>query len=245
MSFINTQLKIALLAVMLLLSGCATTQQVEGVNDPLEGYNRAMFAANGLLDKVILKPVTTVYDTIIPPPINQGITNFFSNLNEISVVFNDLAQFKFRQAYEDTGRFLLNSTVGVAGIFDIATMAGLEKHHEDFGQTLAVWGVDSGAYLILPLLGPSSSRDVFRFATYAYTDPVGYLNDVPLRNELWGLNFVDHRAALLGADNILEEAALDKYEYVREAYLQYRQNLVYDGNPPETEEDEEFDVFED
>ena len=246
MATVNTLLKIALLALIMMLSaGCATTQQAEGVNDPLEGYNRAMFAANGMLDTVILKPVTVVYDTILPPPINQGITNFFSNLNEISVIFNDLAQFKFQQAWEDTGRFLLNSTVGVAGIFDIAGMAGLEKHHEDFGQTLAVWGVESGPYLILPIFGPSSTRDVFRFATYAYTDPVGHINDVPTRNRLWGLNFVDHRAALLSADKVLEEAALDKYVYVREAYLQYRMNLVHDGEPPETAEDAEFDVFED
>ena len=221
-----------------MLSGCATTNSSVGVNDPLEGYNRAMYSFNDTLDRAIIKPVAQGYDAVLPDPIQKGVSNIFSNLNEITVILNDLLQLKFGQALDDTGRFLLNSTVGFAGIFDVA---GYEGHDEDFGQTLGVWGVEPGAYVVLPLFGPRTVRDSFGLVADIYTDPVTYVDDVATRNALVALEVIDTRANLLGVSKVLEEAAEDQYSYVRDAYLQRRQNLVYDGNPPE----EDFDVFTD
>ena len=236
-------LKINLLAIIaLLMSGCATTQQTDETYDPWEGYNRAMYSFNDAFDRTLLKPVAKGYDAILPDAISQAITNIFSNLNEITVIFNDLLQFKFSQAADDTGRFLLNSTVGVAGIFDVAGHAGHEKNNEDFGQTLGTWGFGPGPYFIVPLLGPRNVRDgVFGLAVNIWTEPVSYIDHVPTRNQLYGLWYVDTRANLLSVDKVIDEAAIDEYTYVRDAYLQHRQHLVYDGNPPE---DEDFDVFE-
>jgi phospholipid-binding lipoprotein MlaA len=242
MSTFTSLIKTSLLAITLLLSGCATTQHSEEVNDPLEGYNRAMYSFNDTLDRFIVKPVAKGYDAVLPDPISQGITNFFSNLNEIRTIVNDLLQFKFAQAADDTGRFLLNSTVGVAGIFDVAGHAGHEKNNEDFGQTLGVWGVGPGPYFVMPIFGPSTIRDgVGSFVDFNTTDPIAYIDHVPTRNQLYGLKFVNTRANLLSVEKVLDEAALDEYSYVRDAYLQRRLDLVYDGNPPE----EDFDVFED
>jgi len=222
-----------------MLSGCATTS--EGVNDPFENYNRTMYSINDTLDKAIIKPVAQGYDAVLPDAIERGVSNFFSNLNEITVILNDLLQLKFGQAIDDTGRFLLNSTVGFAGVFDVAGYAGHESNDEDFGQTLGVWGVEQGAYIVLPLLGPSTTRDTFGLVGDILTDPVTYVDDAGARNALTLLKAVDTRANLLGVDNVLEEASEDKYSYVRDAYLQRRESLVYDGNPPE----EDFDVFSD
>ena len=223
---------------MLFLSGCATTSQS---GDPLEGYNRTMYSFNNFADKAVLKPAAKVYDAVTPDPISRGISNFFSNLNEITVILNDLLQFKFKQAAHDTGRFLLNSTVGFAGIFDVAGYAGHAKNNEDFGQTLGAWGVKPGAYVVLPFFGPRNVRDSFGLAADIYTDPVFHINDNGTRNAFGITRVIDSRASLLGTKNILDEAALDEYSFVRDAYLQRRQNLVYDGNPPE----EDFDVFSD
>ena len=229
-----------LLATLILLSGCATTS-TNDVNDPLEAYNRSMYSFNKNFDKAILKPVAQGYNAVIPEPISWGISNIFSNLSEISVIINDLLQFKFAQAADDTGRFLLNSTVGVAGLFDVAGHAGHMKNDEDFGQTLAVWGVDSGPYFVLPIVGPKTIRDSAALLVDWQTSPVSYIDHVPTRNELIGLNVIDARAGLLGVDNVLKEATDDEYVFVRDAYLQRRQDLIYDGNPPE----EDFDVFTD
>jgi phospholipid-binding lipoprotein MlaA len=229
-----------LVAVLLFLSGCATTSQS---NDPLEGYNRAMYSFNDFADRAVIKPVAKVYDAVTPDPISHGISNFFSNLNEITVILNDLLQFKFNQAAHDTGRFLLNSTVGFAGIFDVAGYAGHTKNDEDFGQTLGAWGVQPGAYVVLPFFGPRTVRDSFGLVADIYTDPVVYIDDVATRNAVAATRIVDNRATLLSAEKVLDEAAIDEYSFVRDAYLQRRQNLVYDGNPPEEYDD--FDVFSD
>jgi len=221
------------------LSGCATTS--EGVNDPFENYNRTMYSINDTLDKAIIKPAAQGYDAVLPDAIERVVSNFFSNLNEITVILNDLLQLKFGQAIDDTGRFLLNSTVGIAGIFDVAGYAGYESHDEDFGQTLGVWGVEQGAYIVLPFFGPSTTRDTVGLVGDIFTDPVTYVDDAGARNALVALKVLDARANLLGVEKVLEEAAEDKYSYVRDAYLQRRENLVYDGNPPE----EDFDVFSD
>jgi len=233
-------IRVWLITAVALLSGCATTS-TSNVNDPLEGYNRVMYSFNNTLDKVIIKPAAISYDAVTPDPIQKGVSNFFSNLNEITVIINDLLQLKFGQAFHDTGRFLLNSTVGVAGIFDIAGYAGHEKHNEDFGQTLAVWGVDSGPYFVVPFFGPRTVRDTFGLVADIYTDPVTYIDHTATRNAVTAVQVIDHRANLLGTKEVLDEATDDEYVFVRDAYLQRRQNLIYDGNPPE----EDFDVFTD
>lgn len=245
MSNIRSFFRLSLLAGLLaLLSGCATTNPQNGVNDPFQGYNRAMYKFNDVVDKAVLKPVAKGYVTVVPDPFRQGISNFFNNLNDITVIINDVLQGKMQQAFQDTGRFVLNTTVGVAGIFDIASMSGYYKNNEDFGQTLGVWGVDSGPYLVLPIFGPRTVRDSFGLVGDYYSDPVTYVEGPGARNAFRAVDLVQTRAGLLKAERVLDEAtAGDEYSYVRDAYLQRRLNLVHDGNPPVTEDD--FDIFED
>lgn len=233
--------KVGIVAALLVMTGCATTNQTAG--DPLEGYNRAMYKFNDAVDTAVIKPVAKGYDAVVPDPISQGVSNFFSNLNDITVIINDLLQGKFYQAYKDTHRFVVNTTVGVGGIFDVASLSGLNKNNEDFGQTLGVWGADPGAYVVLPFFGPRNVRDTFGLIGDMFTDPVMYVEGDDARLALVGTRVVDTRANLLKAEKVLDEAALDEYSYVRDAYMQRRQNLVYDGNPPL--EDDEFDIFED
>lgn len=230
-----------LLSLALSLSACATTGERDP-QDPFESYNRAAHEFNYQVDRFVLKPVAKGYDTVVPDPISWGISNFFSNLNEITVVINDLLQGKFRQAAHDAGRFALNTTVGVGGIFDVAGHAGYNKNNEDFGQTLGAWGVDSGPYLVLPFLGPSTVRDTVALPVDLYTDPVMHVEGDDARIALAATRVVDQRAAMLGSERVLAEATDDNYLYIREAFLQRRENLVYDGNPPL---DDDFDVFED
>lgn len=240
MSTISTLIKASILAAIVLLTGCATTNQ-NGVNDPLEGYNRAMYSFNNTLDRAVIKPVAQGYDAVVPTGISQGVSNFFSNLNELTVILNDLLQLKFGQALHDTGRFALNTTVGFGGVFDVATLAGHEKNNEDFGQTLGVWGIQAGPYLVLPFFGPRDFRDTIGLVGDIYTDPVTYVDDVATRNTLTATHVIDSRANNLNIKKVLDEAALDEYSYVRNAYLQRRQNLIYDGKPPK----DDFDVFAD
>jgi len=240
-STITSFFKTGLLISILLITGCATTQHSAEVNDPLESYNRFMYSFNDKVDKVVLKPVAQGYNYVMPDPVSKSVSNFFSNLNEVTVIVNDILQFKFNQAIYDTGRFVTNSTIGVLGLFDIASMSGLEKHDEDFGQTLGYWGVDTGAYIVWPFIGPSNIRDTDGLVGDYYTDPVTYVTGPDARNPFLITRIVDKRANLLSAEKVLDEAATDEYSYVRDAYLQRRLNLVHDGNPPE----EEFDVFAD
>jgi phospholipid-binding lipoprotein MlaA len=223
------------------MTGCATTNQSAGVSDPLEGYNRAMYKFNDAVDTAVLKPVAKGYDAVVPDPISQGVSNFFSNLNDITVIINDLFQGKFYQAYRDTHRFVLNTTVGVAGIFDVASLSGFTKNNEDFGQTLGVWGAEPGAYVVLPFFGPRNVRDTFGLVGDMFTDPVMYVEGDDARLALVGTRVVDTRANLLKAEKVLDQAATDEYSYVRDAYMSRRQYLVFDGNPPVNDE---FDVFE-
>lgn len=234
-------LRTFLLSLVLSLSACATTGERDP-QDPFESYNRAAHEFNYQADRFVLKPVAQVYDTVVPEAISWGISNFFSNLNEISVVINDLLQGKFEQAAHDAGRFALNTTVGVGGIFDVAGHAGHHKNNEDFGQTLGAWGVESGPYLVLPFLGPSTVRDTAALPVDMYTDPVMYVEGDDARLALVATRVIDLRASMLGSERVLAAATDDNYLYIREAFLQRRQNLVYDGNPPM---DDEFDVFED
>jgi phospholipid-binding lipoprotein MlaA len=230
-----------------LISGCATAPANKNP-DPLEKFNRGVYAFNESVDKLLLKPVAETYKTIVPEPVDQGVSNFFSNIDDIVVVANDLFQFKFKQAASDSGRFLLNSTVGLLGIFDVASELGLFKHEEDFGQTLGYWGVESGPYLVLPFLGPSSTRDAVGLGTDSLFDPLFYAGSQtfdPTYAAPYVVKGVDTRADLLGVERILQVAALDQYSYIRDAYLARREYLVHDGNPPEEEIEESFDEDDD
>ena len=213
------------------LGGCATTGG--NPDDPLESYNRAMFTFNDGVDKAIIKPIASGYKAVLPEFARTGVTNFFANLGDIWIGVNNVLQGKVGAGASDFGRFAINTTVGILGLFDVASNAGLEKHNEDFGQTLGRWGVGSGAFVVLPVLGPSSVRDAISlFAADWHGDPLWYVGNIPARNELYGVRLVDNRANLLDLGQLAEDAALDYYSYVRGAYLQRRRSLIYDGDPP-------------
>ncbi len=220
------------------LSGCATTSSHSAnPKDPFQGFNRAMFAVNEGID-VVVKPVAQGYDAGAPLPVKVGIGNFFGNILDVWTAVNNLLQGKVGDAASDTGRFLVNTTVGIGGVFDVASDLGLKKHSEDFGQTLGKWGVGDGPYFFWPIIGPRTTRDTFGWLVDTNVDPVWRVNDIPLRNSLVGVRFIDVRAGLLPADKVVEEAAFDKYNYIRDAYLQNRRNEIFDGNPPRlTDED--------
>jgi len=210
----------------------------DAVHDPLEGFNRTMFAVNEGLDTVVVKPVAQVYDFVTPLPVRAGVGDFFGNIADVRNVLNNTLQGKLADAGTDLGRLLINSTIGIFGLFDVASELGLEKHDEDFGQTLAVWGWDDSSFLFWPIIGPRTVRDTGGWVVDVYTDPTWYtLNkSVAARNSLVALSFVDVRASLLPSDKVVEEAALDKYAYVRDAYLQRRRNQIFDGRPPRLED---------
>ncbi len=212
------------------LGGCATNGNPR---DPLEPMNRAIYKFNDGVDALVIKPAAGMYRDLVPQFVRTGVSNFFSNINDVIVALNNLMQGKIPAAINDVGRVLVNTTLGVFGILDPATDLGVEKNNEDFGQTLGFWGLGDGPYLVLPFLGPSSLRDTAGWVGDAYTWPVSYLEPTRHRNTLIGLRVVVARADLLEASQILETAALDPYEFVRDAYLQRRRNLVYDGNPPD------------
>jgi phospholipid-binding lipoprotein MlaA len=212
-----------------LLTGCATSGNPK---DPIEGFNRAMFAFNDGLDTVLIKPVAKGYDAVLPAPVRTGVTNFFGNIADLFIGVNNLLQGKPDQALSDFGRVVINSTIGILGLFVVATEAGLEKHEEDFGQTFGRWGVGDGAYVVIPFFGPRTVRDTVGLVLDVKADPVANLSDVATRNSLLALRVIDNRADLLPADKVIEEAALDKYSYIRDGYLQRRRNLIHDGNPP-------------
>lgn len=219
---------VAIVAVGL-LTGCATSGNPK---DPIEGFNRAMFAFNEGLDAAIVKPVAKGYDAVLPAPIKTGVTNFFSNIEDLFIGVNNLLQGKVPEAFSDLGRVAINSTVGILGIIDWATDAGLEKHDEDFGQTFGRWGVGNGAYVVIPVFGPRTARDTVGLVLDIATDPVANHNPERTRDLALVLRFVNDRANLLPADKVIEEAALDKYSYMRDAYLQRRRSLIHDGNAP-------------
>ena len=218
------------LIVLLGFTGCATVAQ-PNPDDPWERVNRMTFAFNDKLDAWVLRPVAKGYDTVTPGPVRVGVANFFGNLGEVWVGFNNLLQGKPLAAVSDFGRFAVNSTMGVVGLIDVATPMGLEKHNEDFGQTLAVWGLGSGPYVVLPVYGPRTARDSGGLILDWAVDPVGQVDHSLTRYELGALRLIDIRAAFLPADKMLEDA-LDKYTALRSAYLQRRRNLIFDGNPP-------------
>jgi phospholipid-binding lipoprotein MlaA len=228
------RLLFALLAA-LTLAGCATTKDGDP-RDPWEPLNRKTFAFNDALDRAVMKPVAQGYQKVTPAFAQEGVNNFYSNLEDIGTTLNNLLQGKVKRGASDAGRFAVNTVFGIFGLWDVATPLGLEKHEEDFGQTLGWWGVPPGPYFVIPLLGPSSARD----APARAVDPSWFYNDyLPDRVywSWWGLDKVRTRANLLKAEGILDQAAIDRYSFVRDAWWQRRQNQVYDGNPPK-EKDE-------
>ena len=229
------RLLLAVFATVILggLTGCATT--ANNPKDPYEGFNRAMFSVNEGID-VVVKPVAQGYDTVTPRLVKAGIGNFFGNIADVWTALNNFLQGKGVYGVSDVGRVIVNTTFGMAGLFDVASEMGFEKHSEDFGQTLGVWGVGDGAYLFWPVLGPRTTRDTFGVAVDMYADPIPRIDNVPVRNTLMGLRFIDTRAALLPADKVVEQAAFDKYNYIRDAYLQNRRSVIHDGNPPAEEQ---------
>ncbi|MEY3263443.1 MAG: hypothetical protein RL717_920 [Pseudomonadota bacterium] len=214
-----------------LLTGCASTAPgaASDARDPFERYNRSMFTFNQKLDDIVLKPAATGYDKLLPDIIQTAIGNFFSNIGDVWTAANNFLQGKPRDGSSDLMRVALNSTFGVVGFIDISTPIGLPKHEEDFGQTLAVWGVNSGPYVVLPVFGPSTLRDSVAKPVDLYADPIGYVDTARTRNIARGLRIVDNRAALLGTTFILEGAALDPYQFMKDAYLQRRASRIRDG----------------
>jgi phospholipid-binding lipoprotein MlaA len=214
-------------------AGCATT--ANDARDPFEGFNRAMYSFNDGFDQAIGKPVSTAYRDALPVQIRTWVRNFFANIADIWIGANDLLQGKPGDTVVDWARFAFNTTVGVFGINDVASDMGLEKHDEDFGQTFGRWGMNDGPYLVWPFLGSSSVRDSAGLVLDIYTDPVLEHKPIRVRNVMAVTRAIGKRADLLDASRILEEAALDKYVFQRDAYLQRRRNQVYDGNPPRAE----------
>ncbi len=214
------------------LAGCATGPDRDP-RDPLEPLNRAVYSFNEMVDRIALEPLAQGYQAITPDPVDKGVTNFFNNLGDLRSAVNNLLQFKIGRAFSDVGRFAINSTVGVLGLMDVASNMDMPRYNEDFGQTLGVWGFGSGPYIVLPFFGPSSGRDGVGVVVDWFTDPLMLIEDDGTRWALRGLKLIDTRADLLSASRVLDQAALDPYAFVRDAFLQQRQSAVHDGNPPE------------
>jgi len=225
------KLRLIVCAVLFVfISGCATTG-VQDERDPIEGFNRSMYSFNQGMDKVLFNPIAKFYQTITPDFIERGISNFFNNIDDISIIANDILQLKIGQAYMDTARFVFNSTLGLAGFRDVSSQMGLEKHDEDFGQTLAVWGVGAGPYIVTPFFGPTTLRDsTSLIVDDILLNPVSYLNNNDaLKAGILSLNYIDIKADLLTTNDLVDEAALDQYEFTKNAYFSRRESQINDG----------------
>jgi phospholipid-binding lipoprotein MlaA len=250
-----------ILLALLLFTGCASVkstsqtqdelaqdgsswEQTAAVNpDPWQGLNRAIFSFNTYVDKYTLKPLAKGYNLITPRFVRRGVSNVFSNLGEVTNLLNNLLQWQPRQAAKDTGRFLVNSTIGLAGLFDVAQHMGLKPSDgEDFGQTLAVWGVSDGPYLVLPFLGPSTLRDGLALPVDWYSDPRAYIDHVPTKNTVLGLTILDMRSGALELERHLTG---DHYTFVRDAYLQRRHFLINNGEVEDSFGEDDFGDDED
>lgn len=230
------------IVVALLVTGCASSARHDP-RDPLEGWNRGVQSFNDSLDDYVMKPVSRGYQWITPTFVDKGVTNFFNNLDDIAVVANDLLQAKFLQSGKDTGRFLINTTAGLGGLFDVASKVSLTKNNEDLDQTLGYWGLSTGPYLVIPLLGPSSPRGVAGIGGNIVSNPINWISPWYVPFSVGALNTLDTRADLLSATKIADEASVDRYEFIRNAYFQQREYLVHDGNPPLDEDlEKELDL---
>jgi phospholipid-binding lipoprotein MlaA len=222
----------ALCLSLLLLSGCATTRSVDGTDDPLEPLNRRIYKFNDTIDKAVLKPVADFYVRVTPEPVRNSVSHFFDNVAYPNVILNDFLQGKLAHGLDDIGRFTVNSTMGIAGLFDVASKMGMKPHDEDFGQTLGSWGAPAGAYLVLPFLGPNTVRDSPDLVVSTVTNALYYVPTAAVTIPLSVLGVIDMRARASSAIRFVNEAALDPYVFTREAYLQRRIFLIYDGHPP-------------
>lgn len=234
----------ALLLLVCGLAGCAHNSTPLNPYDPYEDGNRTVFDFNQNLDAYVLAPVASAYSSITPGFVRRGVDNFFNNARYPGVILGDVLQGKFRQGAADTGRFVVNTTVGLLGLWDAARHVGLPAHNEDFGQTLAVWGVNSGPYLELPALGPNYARTLPDYPVSVLTNTLNYVFDYQVTGPLYVLYVINKRALLDKAAKIREQAALDPYLFTRTAYMQYRENLIYDGKPPQEDLYDES-LFED
>lgn len=235
----------ALCGLFLGLAACASVQ-TPTQSDPFESMNRTIFKLNDTVDRFALKPVAKAYNWTLPKGVRTSVANFFSNLGDVSVMANNLLQGKITAGTEGLMRISMNTLFGIGGLFDVASAAGLPKHQADLGLTLGHYGVVPGPYLVLPIFGPSTLRDMAGLLVGREVDPMTYIEPVALRNQAYGLRVVNVRASLLDANDLLEDAALDKYSFVRQAYLQRRQYLIEDGNalPPEYEDaDDDVPVY--
>ena len=229
-----------LAALMMIASGCATTPKEDNNGDPLEGANRNIYKFNDALDRAVIKPVAEKYVKVTPEPVRTSVSNFFDNLGYLDTIINDFFQGKVKQGVADLGRFLINSTVGSLGLVDVASKVGLPPHEEDLGQTLGVYGAPEGAYLVIPLLGPNTVRDSPDLAMSTVTNGLFYIGTLAVTLPLGALGAIDKRARALSSLKIVDEAALDRYVFIRDAYRQHRRFLIYDGNlPPAKFEDED------
>ena len=238
-----TMVRLVLSIVLaLILGGCATTSGDKTEIDPYEDFNRKMFSFNSTVDEYIAEPVAGAYTKAAPEVVQTGVTNFFQNLSNLNVILNDFLQGKVEQGFQDSGRFVINTTVGILGLFDVAEKIGWDRHNEDFGQTLAVWGIDSGPYLVLPFLGPTTVRGTPSFAVEALTNPL-----LTMYPALMGLDLVETRARADGSIKFVNEAALDPYVFTRESFLQWRNFLISDGRVPVDEIDDDIEdmLFDD
>jgi phospholipid-binding lipoprotein MlaA len=220
------------------LTGCASTHP-GNPSDPLEPINRGIYKFNDTVDKAVIKPVAQGYKAVMPTAGRNMVSNFFSNLDDIAVTANDLLQFKLVQGFSDGMRFIVNTTVGVFGLIDVASTGGLVKHHEDFGQTLGKWGIGNGPYLVLPILGPSTLRDSAGLYADGYVSPIYQMDNMQARNQAYLARGINRRAELLDQEKILKGSMIDPYQFVRDAYLQHRLSQIYDGNPPRPRYDDE------
>ena len=216
----------SVLAIAIALTGCATSNDPR---DPFQGFNRAMFSFNDTIDQAALKPVATAYQNAVPLVAQIGVGNFFGNIGDAWTAVNNLLQGKMADGFTDMMRVIVNSTFGLGGLIDIGADVGMAKHNEDFGQTLGVWGVASGPYVVLPFLGPTTLRDSLALPVDVYGDLWSYKRPVGVRNAGAVLRVVDQRSVVLDATNLIEDAALDRYEFIRDGFLQRRENNVNDG----------------
>jgi phospholipid-binding lipoprotein MlaA len=227
---------------VLMMTACASIQQTERVAniDPFERVNRAVFSFNEVADQYVIKPIAEGYKFVLPEFVRTGVTNFFSNINDVFTGANNLLQGKPGNAASDIGRFFINSTIGILGLFDVASDMGLDKNREDFGQTLGVWGFNNGPYVVLPLFGASNVRDTIGFVVDVKTDFITNTNKLNSDEEIAisSLKIINRRADLLDASQLIEDAAFDKYSFLRDSYLQRRRNLIYDGYPPPLKDQE-------
>jgi phospholipid-binding lipoprotein MlaA len=225
---------LGLLLTVVFLAGCASGPKADP-RDPLEPLNRGIYQFNDAVDTAVIAPVATAYRNVTPSLVRRGIGNFFGNLQDAWSFVNNALQFKGQAAGESLTRFGVNTFIGMGGIFDVASEMGIERHTKDFGHTLGYWGVGPGPYVVLPLFGPSTLRDTMALPVDMQGDIASNIGHVPTRNVVTTVRLVDKRARLLDATAMLDEIALDKYTFTRDAYLQRRRSAVYDGNPPEEE----------